>query len=211
KIARITAPYIASPPSSGIGWACTLRGTGRSIMPTRKASARTGTVSINDANSAMKKASMPAAMRPRRFSFDEHPPEGGHTADVAIYCPGWGPGSQVLMLLCSLKRCPTQHVHLIPDFAVLPSKIAVDGLNRTASSSPRSLLDNFHELTNFGGPVVIPSSSARRLSHGSPTSKNRQQRANRRNHLGGFVRISRNSKSSARTQRGRVGFAWRYG
>ena len=55
----------------------TLRGPGRSTMPTRSASARTGTVSISDANKAIKKASMPAAMRPRWFAMDDSRPEEG--------------------------------------------------------------------------------------------------------------------------------------
>ena len=60
-------------------------------MPTRSASARTGTVSINDANKAIKKASMPAAMRPRWYALDDSRPKEG-AADVAKISPGWGPG-----------------------------------------------------------------------------------------------------------------------
>ena len=65
SMASITPPYIASPPSKGMGLRCTLRGPGRSTMPTRIASARTGTVSTSDADKAIRNASRPALIHPR--------------------------------------------------------------------------------------------------------------------------------------------------
>src|SRR5215472_4210671 len=56
---------MATPPSSGIGCRWTLRGPGRSTIPTRMARARTGTVRETDATKAIEKASRPAGMVPR--------------------------------------------------------------------------------------------------------------------------------------------------
>jgi hypothetical protein len=87
--ASTTAPYIAKPPRSGIGRRCTLRGPGRSTMPTRSASARTGTVSIRDANSAIRNASRPAGMSPLFKGLT------GRARPVPQSCSaGLGPGSQ---------------------------------------------------------------------------------------------------------------------
>src|SRR6266404_6404770 len=92
-IASITPPYIANPPNSGIGLRCTLRGPGKSTIPTRNANARTGTVSTIDAKRAMRNASTPADMQPRRNLADA--PVAGGTAHRYPQIAGFGgPSSQ---------------------------------------------------------------------------------------------------------------------
>src|SRR5438128_1993248 len=58
---------MANPPSNGIGSRCTLRGPGKSTIPTRKARARTGTARTKEANSAIENAIKLAAIHPQLF------------------------------------------------------------------------------------------------------------------------------------------------
>src|SRR5712664_4628873 len=62
-------------------------------MPTRKASARTGTTSITEAKRAMKKANRPAPMQPR-LVYETIPARVVRLAPHVIHA-GWGSGSQV--------------------------------------------------------------------------------------------------------------------
>src|SRR2546421_1764000 len=105
-----TAAYIARPPRRGIGLRWTLRGPGRSTIPTRNASARTGTTSTNDANSAIKKASRPAAMQPR-LSGEPNPARLERPVLHLILA-----GSRARLPSRTENGCPTQHEH---DTAIL--------------------------------------------------------------------------------------------
>src|SRR5512143_3314466 len=82
---------MASPPSSGIGCKCTLRGPGRSTMPTRKANARTGTARKIDANNATKNAIRLAAIHPQLFG---HAAGRGRVCQLRNSVAGLGSGSQ---------------------------------------------------------------------------------------------------------------------
>src|SRR6266852_9239799 len=62
-------------------------------MPTRNASARTGTTSITEAKRAMKKANRPAPMQPR-LVYEAIPARVVRPVPHAIHA-GWGSGSQV--------------------------------------------------------------------------------------------------------------------
>src|SRR5229473_4134239 len=104
-----TAAYIARPPRSGIGVRCTLRGPGRSTIPTRSARARTGTTSINDANRAMKNANRPAAMHPRASG---EPPDRWPVTHE--FLAGSVPGSQVKQTECCLTQPKHDTAILVP-------------------------------------------------------------------------------------------------
>src|SRR3974377_35570 len=72
----------------GVRW--TLRGPGRSTMPTRIANARTGTVNTSDADKPIKKASRPELMSPSYARSEETGP-GESTSDSQTRLPVWGP------------------------------------------------------------------------------------------------------------------------
>src|SRR5271154_2297256 len=123
RIPSMTPAYMARPPRSGMGWRWTLRGPGRSTIPTRKASARTGTTSMREANKAIKKAVRPAAMRPRYVSAMV--PAGVVRPEPHVSWPGWGPSSQDTAKIVAAKRspgCPTQQKHHTAVFVAVQSR-----------------------------------------------------------------------------------------
>src|SRR5579862_9644152 len=63
---------MARPPSSGMGSRWTLRGPGRSTMPTRKANSRTGRVRASDEIKAMANASKPGMGIAPMLSLRQH-------------------------------------------------------------------------------------------------------------------------------------------
>src|SRR6202040_882568 len=77
-------------------------------MSTRKASARTGTVSISDAKRAMTKASTPAGMKPRLDC--DHPGSGqGCGSRFLTECAGLGVRLPSSSNNCKVNTaCPTQ-------------------------------------------------------------------------------------------------------
>src|SRR5713226_1196417 len=85
-------------------------------MPTRNASARTGIVSVNEATSAMKKASTPAVMQPL-FGLSDSPAEPGkHSQASHVISAGFGLSSQ------ALGGCPTQPYHHTAETPARPAE-----------------------------------------------------------------------------------------
>src|SRR5664279_1157506 len=90
RMPSITPAYMAKPPRSGMGFRWTLRGPGRSTIPTRIANARTGTTRSNDADEATRKASRPALINALIARSDGTSP--GETASTYTETlPVWDP------------------------------------------------------------------------------------------------------------------------